>query len=235
MAVLSFVATLVLIKALFSGFNGFEWGSVTDWLSAAGSVGTLIIAIIALMKVPDWMAQKHYDIAYSIIENAVYKDLAELRLKSLHVKNLTLKLARKIVDSVRTDGEDININKQIEQLNQAVEIQIDEFDRLAFGIRNQFSSALRTNYELSNYAHEIENFIQESSKRYNVITHQIYVVLSEFETFYFTDQKKKSNFEKEIFIIRNNAIKNNKYLSDKINQIYNENRPIKEFITPKRK
>lgn len=93
--VLLTLAVLVLIKVLFADVKGFEWGSFTDWLSAIGTFGTFIIAIIALMKVPDWMAQKHYDIAYTIIENAVYKDLSNIRTLSFRAKNTILALTKK--------------------------------------------------------------------------------------------------------------------------------------------
>lgn len=239
MVVLSFVATLVLIKALF---GSYEWGSVTDTLSAIGSlvgaigtVATFWIAFKAFEKVPDWMAQKHYDIAYSIIENAIYKDLADVRLKSLHTKNLILKLTKRMVDSVRDDGADENINRQIEQLNQALDLQIDEFYRSAYGIINQLKSVLRTDYKLSQYALEIESFIQSSYKEYNSIYNGTFVALGEYQTHYFADQKAKDIFEKELSAIRHDAVKNNKYLSDKINQVYSQNLPIEDFIIRKKK
>ncbi|UAK18528.1 hypothetical protein [Kluyvera sp. CRP] len=229
------VATLALIKLLFSHSKGFEWGSVTDTLSAAGSVGTLIIAIIALMKVPDWMAQKHYDIAYSIIENAIYKDLADVRLKSLLAKNLILNLTKNIVETVRVDGYNDNPTLPLEELMEKVEIGLDDFLRSTNGVLNQVKSISRTDYDISTNAIEITNAIQHVTKEFNAIYNRTFKVYVEYETYFFTDIKNKVDFEKELHEIRHDAINNNKYLSDMINQVYYLNRPIKDFIIRKKK
>jgi hypothetical protein len=62
-AILLLLTNLVLIKFLFSDMKGFEWGSVTDWLSAfagiisaIGTVATFWIAYKALKKHPNgWL------------------------------------------------------------------------------------------------------------------------------------------------------------------------------------
>lgn len=151
------ISILVLIKVLLADVNGFEWGSFTDWLSAIGTFGTFIIAIIVLMKVPDWMVQKHYDIAYNIIENAVYKDLADVRSKSLYAKNLILNLTKNISGAVRTDGANEESKSLIEELYKELEVHIDEYHRLTYGIINQLQSVSRTNYDVSSYANNIKN------------------------------------------------------------------------------
>jgi len=233
--VLLIIAILVLIKILFADVNGFAWGSFTDWLSAVGTFGTFIIAIIALMKVPDWMAQKHYDIAYTIIENAVYNDLSNIRSISFRAKNMVLALTRKIVEAVRVDGDDVKIKSQIDELNQDLESKIDEYHRLSYGIINQFRSISRTNYDISEHASEIENFIQMTTKQYDDIFTRIYIALGEYESLYFADKIAKDIFEKELNDIRYDAVKNNKHLLDKVNKVYTQNRPIKDFINHKKK
>ncbi|EOX7387866.1 hypothetical protein ACOMQZ_001000 [Enterobacter quasiroggenkampii] len=233
--VLLTLAVLVLIKVLFADVKGFEWGSFTDWLSAIGTFGTFIIAIIALMKVPDWMAQKHYDIAYTIIENAVYKDLSDIRTLSFRAKNTILALTKKIVESVRIDGDDVKIKSHIDELNQELENKNDEYHRLSYGIINQFKSISRTNYDISEHASEIENFVQKTTKEYDDIFTRIYIALGEYENLYFADKIAKDIFEKEINDIRHAAVKNNKQLLDKINKVYSQNLPIKDFINRKKK
>lgn len=232
--VLLTLAVLVLIKVLFADVKGFEWGSFTDWLSAIGTFGTFIIAIIALMKVPDWMAQKHYDIAYTIIENAVYKDLSDIRTLSFRAKNTILALTKKIVESVRIDGDDVKIKSHIDELNQELENKNDEYHRLSYGIINQFKSISRTNCDISEHASEIENFVQKTTKEYDDIFTRIYIALGEYENLYFADKIAKDIFEKEINDIRHAAVKNNKQLLDKINKVYSQNLPIKDFINRKK-
>ncbi|MDY0417020.1 hypothetical protein PYW49_04945 [Enterobacter sp. 170198] len=233
--VLLIIAILVLIKVLFADVKGFEWGSFTDWLSAVGTFGTFIIAIIALMKVPDWMAQKHYDIAYTIIENAVYKDLSDIRTISFRAKNTVLALTKKIVEAVRIDGNDVKIKSHIDELNQELENKNDEYHRLSYGIINQFKSISRTNYDISEHTSEIENFVQKTTKEYDDIFTRIYIALGEYESLYFADKIAKDTFEKEINDIRHAAVKNNKQLLDKINKVYSQNLPIKNFINRKKK
>ncbi|MFK0368927.1 hypothetical protein ACIQT3_01905 [Enterobacter sichuanensis] len=233
--VLLILAILVLIKVLFADVKGFEWGSFTDWLSAVGTFGTFIIAIIALMKVPDWMAQKHYDIAYTIIENAVYKDLSDIRTLSFRAKNTVLALTKKIVEAVRIDGDDVKIKSHIDELNQELENKNDEYHRLSYGIINQLKSISRTNYDISEHAIEIENFVQKTTKEYDDIFTRIYIALGEYENLYFSDKIAKDTFEKEINDIRHAAVKNNKQLLDNVNKVYSQNLPIKYFINRKKK
>ncbi|HAV1640170.1 TPA: hypothetical protein JG881_004329, partial [Enterobacter hormaechei subsp. xiangfangensis] len=73
------LSLLILTYALFSGLGKMEIGSISDWFSAIGTLGTLAVAVAAFRKAPDWMAQKHYDIVYGLIEKAVYKDLSQVK------------------------------------------------------------------------------------------------------------------------------------------------------------
>lgn len=229
------ISILVLIKVLLADVNGFEWGSFTDWLSAIGTFGTFIIAIIVLMKVPDWMVQKHYDIAYNIIENAVYKDLADVRSKSLYAKNLILNLTKNISGAVRTDGANEESKSLIEELYKELEVHIDEYHRLTYGIINQLQSVSRTNYDVSSYANNIKKFIKKTSDDYNNISVNAFMAFAEYGSHFYTDQKAKDAFEKDLFDIRHDALKNNTYIRNEINKVYSENRPIKDFIIRKKK
>ena len=111
----------------------------------------------------------------------------------------------------------------------------DEYHRLSYGIINQFKSISRTNYDISEHASEIENFVQKTTKEYDDIFTRIYIALGEYENLYFADKIAKDIFEKEINDIRHAAVKNNKQLLDKINKVYSQNLPIKDFINRKKK
>jgi hypothetical protein len=56
--VLFIVAVLVLIKVLFLDVKGFEWGSVTDWVSAACNMAMAGAAVYAAYNAKDWISPK---------------------------------------------------------------------------------------------------------------------------------------------------------------------------------
>lgn len=57
------LAILDLIKILFSDSKGFEWGSLTDWISASTSIITLIFAFFVYSN---WQKEKYRDDTYLI-------------------------------------------------------------------------------------------------------------------------------------------------------------------------
>ena len=76
--ILLILAVLILIKFLFSNSEGFEWGSVSDWLSTASSAGTLYIAYLAYKNAPSWINQRKHDSAFEIAKKLIIDDLPEL-------------------------------------------------------------------------------------------------------------------------------------------------------------
>lgn len=52
------IALLVLVKLLFAGNKDFEWGSVSDWVSALANVGMFGAALYAALIARDWLLQK---------------------------------------------------------------------------------------------------------------------------------------------------------------------------------
>ena len=63
--VLLFIAILVLIKILFSDFQGFEWGSVTDWISALCNIAMAGAAVYAAIHAKRWFSQHSYSTAFN--------------------------------------------------------------------------------------------------------------------------------------------------------------------------
>lgn len=233
--VLLIIATLVLIKILFADVNGFEWGSFTDWLSAVGTFGTFIIAIIALMKVPDWMEQKHYDIAYSLIENAVFKELANVSATSVQLRAKTSNITRRIANAVRNSVRDTKSNlNRIDELYESFQAYHKDFNQSVNGIINQLKAITRTEYYIAPYTQEIINQLQTATKKYNNINYQIINAIAEIEDFYDYSEGLEIT-EIDIYDIRKEIIETNKELSEFIAKIYTENLPIKDFITRKKK
>nr|WP_159465810.1 hypothetical protein [Scandinavium goeteborgense] len=56
--VLLWVAILALIKVLFSDSNGFEWGSVSDWISVLCNIVMAGAALYAAINAKDWLSEK---------------------------------------------------------------------------------------------------------------------------------------------------------------------------------
>lgn len=52
------IALLVLVKVLFAGNKDFEWGSVSDWVSALANVGMFGAALYAALAARNWLNQK---------------------------------------------------------------------------------------------------------------------------------------------------------------------------------
>ncbi|MGG7444938.1 hypothetical protein ACQ3G7_02480 [Kosakonia oryzendophytica] len=63
------VAILILIKILFRDVKGFEWGSVSDWLSALANVTMAVAAVYAAKK---WFNQKKYELAHSLARDLTF-------------------------------------------------------------------------------------------------------------------------------------------------------------------
>ncbi|EEW0968756.1 hypothetical protein ACXZDT_003961 [Escherichia coli] len=74
-SLLLFVAILVLVKILFSGSKGFEWGSFTDWISASSSIITLIFAFYVYSR---WQKDKYRDDAYLLQKQIITQHYPKL-------------------------------------------------------------------------------------------------------------------------------------------------------------
>lgn len=84
-AVLLFVAILVLVKILFADSKGFEWGNVSDWVSSLASVGTLIIAYLAYKAANGWFTQKQNEAGFEHIVSIMAEyDQQVLKIQELH-------------------------------------------------------------------------------------------------------------------------------------------------------
>lgn len=75
LSALCIVGTLTLLKAVFTGA---EYGSVSDWVSSTSTFGTLIVALIALKKAPDWLGQKKHEDAYSLSKTLFLEQIPAL-------------------------------------------------------------------------------------------------------------------------------------------------------------
>jgi len=56
--ILASLEILFFIKVLFSDYQGFEWGSVTDWVSALCNVAMASAAVYAALQAKKWLKPK---------------------------------------------------------------------------------------------------------------------------------------------------------------------------------
>ena len=59
--ILLIVSILVLTKILFSNFRSFEWGSVSDWVSALCNIAMAGAAVYAALNAKSWLSPKIQD------------------------------------------------------------------------------------------------------------------------------------------------------------------------------
>ncbi|MGG7524160.1 hypothetical protein ACQ3G4_22690 [bacterium BS0013] len=96
--VLFIVAILVLIKVLFSGFKGFEWGSVSDWFSAIANIIIAGAAVYAALQARKWFKQKKYELAHSLARDltfTLYETQNILEKFEQHVTTFTVSASTK--------------------------------------------------------------------------------------------------------------------------------------------
>lgn len=226
------VAVLVTVKILFTDISGFEWGSVTDWISSLSTAGTLCVAILAYRKAPEWMAQKHYDIAHNIIEDAIYNDLAKVRTSSLHLKFKTVKLCKNLVLALKNRlGEPKSLSESINDIEQDLDILFV----LSHSIINRLNSVSRYNYTLTDYAKNISAELREILNELNEIHDEILVFSSDIGMLYIADDAVIEDAMTEGRDIQKKMINLNIKTSQFIRDIHSENRPITDFIRYKKK
>lgn len=73
------IATLVLIKLLFSHSKGFEWGTVSDWFSALCDLATAIAAVYAAFNAKRWLSPKIQDEGFRQA-NQVLLDMVQINI-----------------------------------------------------------------------------------------------------------------------------------------------------------
>lgn len=100
-SLLLFVAILVLVKTLFSGSKGFEWGSFTDWISASSTAFTAWVAYKAFKAAPNWLKTKNNEAGFNHIASIMAEyDQQVLKIQKLHFDIITVRASEAKFDSV---------------------------------------------------------------------------------------------------------------------------------------
>ena len=116
---------------------------------------------------------------------------------------------------------------------EGVESNIDEFHRAAYSIINQLKSIERTNYKITEYTESIITVLKNAAQEYNALYSRVFIAEDEIIIHSFADDKAREIYRGETFKIQTDAISTNKKLTDAISKVFDENRPIEDFISHK--
>lgn len=232
------ITCLVLVKFLLSDSKGFSWGSVSDWftaicslLSAVGTLGTLYVAYMAYKKVPEWMAQKHYDIAFGIIDKSIYTDLRALRPLSYSIQNSINKILNAFNNTIISGSVVTEISEEdILEIENAALL----FQKRSEVIIEQLDAVKRTNYELTKEADEVISLLIKSRLNHFLICDDLYELNDNLNFVYTGDDNQKNEYNKKITDLQNSTKGNNASIIKMINDIKKGNKTISDFITPKK-
>ncbi|MGR5944891.1 hypothetical protein [Enterobacter sp. C4G1] len=137
------VAILVLIKILFAGVNGFEWGSVSDWFSSISNIIMACAAVYAALQAKKWFKQKKYELAHSLSR--------DLTFTLYEIKNILLELhgTVKIFTTSSTTKNDLaEIKLYIDKICTLIskkEKMLFDLKRLNWNLKDEFTNI----YQLS--------------------------------------------------------------------------------------
>lgn len=221
------LSLLILTYALFSGLGKMEIGSISDWFSAIGTLGTLAVAVAAFRKAPDWMAQKHYDIVYGLIEKAVYKDLSQVKSSNIILRTLLITLCRNLNRFLMDRKPESEL---ISDMTNRMESVLEEFFNNSYLVINQLNSITRNDYKLSEYAQDILDKLKNISNQYHQIYMDYLVTRAEIGSLLEADQQAIDITSQEIKEIENRALQVGSELDSYIKQIFDKNSPIRDFI-----
>ncbi|CZW16945.1 hypothetical protein ABK836_16385 [Enterobacter hormaechei] len=225
--ILSLLLICVILKALFFGNNNFEWGSFTDWISSLSTLGTLGVAYAAYRKAPEWMYQKHYDMVSKVIEEAIYEDLRKLSSLSNQYKSLIVHTCMTLKTCLNKHEE---LPHHMTDTLDKVENLLIEFFNLSYSIQNRLKAIPRYSYIITPYAKNIIDNIKHTADSYNYLQIQFEQASSEVPMHMYADEEALRITTKEISDIQLEAIELNNSLKDFVKSIYDDNKPINEFI-----
>lgn len=186
---LCIVGSIALLRAVFSSA---DFGSVSDWISSLSTLGTLVVALIALKKAPDWLGQKKHEDAYILSKIFFLEQLPSLSNAISRIGSSVNKLALNIefgmdsIDKVLTkEDSDINMNL----LNDAHNI----IDQMNFKI-NQLEML---GWQLKQ---DSRNIIDEMYARFNAIDNEWSYMWFRIDNDVITsvEEKKKEIFKESI-------------------------------------
>lgn len=193
---LSIITCLVLIKVLLSGVKGFEWGSVSDWVSsicnvvmASAAVGAYIVA---RNYFTDIIKKDGYDLIKKLHLILIPEMESNLNLSTGNVLDLEVDLYIAGENGIfQEDDEESNLNISLSQDLSILQKRLKTSYRLAHEIsdtinnldvygwrmvnkkREQLQHILKTHELVFAYIHNITIYLQEILRRESPNFHPI--------------------------------------------------------------
>nr|WP_129951597.1 hypothetical protein [Rahnella sp. RFA10(1/100)] len=234
-AIAAVFTTVVLIFFIYTIYYNIgtkmELGSLSDWISSLSTFGTLVVALMAYRKAPEWMAQKHYNTVSKVIEEAVYEDLRKLSSLSLQYKSHIVHTCFTLKKSLNAKDD---LPSNIKDTLDIVENLLIEFFNLSYSIQNRLKSISRYNYVITPYALNVAEEIKNTADNYNDLQTKFELSASEVTMLLCADEQAINLANKEISEIQIKSIELNMKLSNYIKSVYAENKSIDEFIMSKK-
>ncbi|MCK4227625.1 hypothetical protein J2N90_04230 [Enterobacter asburiae] len=204
-----------------------EVGSISDWFSTGGTLGTFAVAVAAYRKAPEWLAQKHYDTAHLIIEDSVYKDLRRLTPMSNNYKIQVVALSNSLIKYLNDERDaPENISERLDKIEEL----LLAFYNLAFSIQINLKSLSRYNFVMTEYTRSIVDLLRNTCNAYNLCQVQLEMAANEVPALGYSEPNIKSQTIEELVKTRLDYIRLNKNLGGFIKSVYEDNRSISDFM-----
>lgn len=229
---LSLVSIFVLIYALLHGIGKMEIGSISDWISSLSTLGTLCVAVLAYRQAPLWIAQKDYDIAHRIVEEAIYSDLPKLRSYSYDIKRNTIKFANELIHALTNKTCDPSHFKENLDI---IEEQLHDFFNLSYSINLRLFSVGRYNYILSEHSNKLISELNSLSEEFNEVFENLLESESKVGMLRDDEEVAIKIAIQELRSIQSNVLGLNKNINDIVIKTHADNKPITYFIQYKKK
>lgn len=234
---LSGLGALVLLKALFADVKGFEWGSVTDWLSSLANLLTAGAAVYAAFLAKNWIRPNLQQQGLSKVVNFLQQDLstlATLKIEYIYIESIISniewlkrnidympgekqKRLKKVCDDIKNDIIPKKTIIQIKNINE-FKIALKELQWYGYSFKKEKLQLIEEFYKLKN---ENDNTIHFILKYVNKLGST-----EVMESFMFS-KKQKSN---EIFEKFDKIISGLNSYKEKHEQAYMQLKDIKAKI-----
>lgn len=151
--VLLWITILVLVKVLFSDYNGFEWGSVSDWISTGANIVMAIAAykgfVIARDYFTDIIKKDGYDLVKRLQLDLIPNFKKNLDLNSINLLDHDVQsYVNGGIGILQLEGEKSNLNMTLTRRLNTLKTQLHEHNKLYREIRNAIEDISTYGWEL---------------------------------------------------------------------------------------
>jgi len=225
-----FLIEIIALANIIRDSYKVELLNVSDWIGSVSTFGTLIIAMIAFMKAPDWIKQKNYDASHEIIQTVVYTELP--RLNGL-VGNIKEIIVRRCSDAQRLLLQyDHNFNKFEEKIDE-----IDSFTSefvMAFGsIQYNINKIRIYNYKCtSHFSESLDRITKDINKIKDYLGYLDSITYDLKEHLVDKGQEESNEVFQNLIKMKKDVITIRKNLFDEIQSLTQSFNPVSDYFEP---